>query len=167
MKTATVPDLTVVHDTFQIERMYRQAPAKVFAAFADAATKRRWFAEGEGFEIRDYSLDFRVGGRERADFTFLGGPAGAPSAGTPMRNETIYLDIVADQRIVFAYSMIVGEAPMSASLGTVELVSAGGGTRLTYTEQAAFFENADGTEMRTRGWRGLLEALGRELDRAR
>jgi hypothetical protein len=34
----------VVHSTFAIERTYPVALSRVFAAFADGATKRRWFA---------------------------------------------------------------------------------------------------------------------------
>jgi hypothetical protein len=39
------------------------------------------------------------------------------------------------------------------------------GTDLIFTEQAAFFEGADGPQMREAGWRELLEALARELAR--
>ena len=53
-----------------------------------------------------------------------------------------------DHRIVFAYTMTIGNKRISASLGTVELVPEGRGTRLTYTEQAAFFDGADGPQMR-------------------
>lgn len=37
----------VSHGTFTIERDYDASPARVFAAFANQATKRRWFAEGK------------------------------------------------------------------------------------------------------------------------
>jgi uncharacterized protein YndB with AHSA1/START domain len=156
---------TVVHATFTIERAYRAAPGRVFAAFADPAAKRRWFAEGEGFFVREYAVDFRVGGRETARFAFQGGPPGAPSAGTPMGNDTVYQDIVPNERIVLAYTMTVAERRISASLATFELVPEGGGTRLVFTEQAAFFQGADGPQMREQGWRALLEALARELER--
>jgi hypothetical protein len=42
--------------------------------------------------------------------------------------------------------MAMGPRPFSASLTTVELVPSGDGTRLTYTEQGAFFDGTD--EMR-------------------
>ncbi len=155
----------VVHSTFAIERTYAAAPTRVFAAFASEATKRRWFAKEVGSEVDAFSLDFRVGGREKSRFRFMGGSPGAPPGGTQIGNDTTYLDIVPDQRIVFAYTMSVGEHRMSASLATVELSASGGGTRLTFTEQAAFFERSDGPKLRDEGWRALLQKLDDELSK--
>jgi uncharacterized protein YndB with AHSA1/START domain len=145
----------VVHSTFSVERIYPSSPARVFAAFSNQATKRRWFVEGEGWEIDEFNMDFRVGGSETSRFRFKGGP--------PMGNDTIYLDIVPDQRIVFAYTMTVSAKPISVSLATVEITPAGDGARLIYTEQGAFFDNADAPRLRERGSRELLEKLGEEL----
>jgi uncharacterized protein YndB with AHSA1/START domain len=39
------------HATFAIDRKYDFAPKLVFRAFANPAAKRRWFAEGEGWQI--------------------------------------------------------------------------------------------------------------------
>lgn len=155
---------TVAHSTFSMERTYPASPARVFTAFADPAVKRRWFAEGEGFELRAYTLDFRVGGREATDSCFKGAPPPGHSS-REMRNETVYLDIVPDRRIVLAYTMAIGGQRFSASQATFELLPDGDGTRLVFTEQAAFFEGADGPVMREQGWRALLESLGRELAR--
>lgn len=154
-------DSSVTHSTFVIERNYPAAPERVFNAFKDPARKRHWFAEGEGFAVDEYELDFRVGGFERARFRFV---TGQPlEEGTPCANDTLYMDIVDNRRIVFAYTMTVGGARISCSLGTVELRPAGGGTDLIYTEQAAFFEGADGAEVREQGWRGLFDQLAKEL----
>ena len=68
-------DRPVVHSTFKIEREYPSPPARVSSAFADPATKRRWFAEDEGWEFDEFTLDFRVGGREATRFRFKGDPA--------------------------------------------------------------------------------------------
>jgi uncharacterized protein YndB with AHSA1/START domain len=147
----------VVHRTFSVERAYPAPPARVFAAFANPETKRRWVAEGPGVEVDELTLDFRVGGFERTRFRFIGG--------APMRNDTLFLDIVPDERIVFAYSLTAEEVRTSAALTTVELAAEGGGTRLLLTEQVTFLDGVDGTASRQRGWGGLLDRLGDAIRR--
>ncbi len=153
----------VSHGTFTIERDYDASPARVFAAFANQATKRRWFAEGKGSDVLEFMMDFRVGGREFTRFRFAGGPEGAPAKGTELRNDTTYQDIVPDRRIVFAYTMSIADKRFSASLTTIELRSSGNGTHLVFTEQGAFFEGGDAPEGRAGGWRDLLAKLDEEL----
>lgn len=53
--------------------------------------------------------------------------------------------------------------PFSASLATIELLPAGSGTDLVFTHQGAYFEGADGSEMRKGGWDSLLNKLVKEL----
>jgi uncharacterized protein YndB with AHSA1/START domain len=159
-------ETTVVHTTFTIERTYTAPPARVFAAFANQAKKQRWFAEGKGSEVLEFMMDFRVGGREFTRSRFQGGPEGAPAKGTAIRNDTTYQDIVPERRIVFAYTMTVGDKRISASLATVELRPSGDGARLLFTEQGAFFEGADGPKRREGGWRDLLTRLDEELRRS-
>ena len=55
---------SVTDSTFVIERSYLTAAERMFAAFADPTKKRRWFAEGESFELEEFEMDFRVGGNE-------------------------------------------------------------------------------------------------------
>jgi len=153
---------TVNHSTFVIERTYPAAPERVFAALADPARKRRWFAEGEGFGVDAFEMDFRVGGFERSRFKVkIPNTAGE----TPCANDSLYLDIVPNQRIVLAYTMTVGGKRISASQATFELLSAGNGTQLIFTEQAAFFEGGDGPQMREAGWRQLFDQMAREVGR--
>ena len=131
-------------------------PARVFFAFADKATKRRWLIEGEGWEVYEFTADFRVGGSDMSRFSYRGGPE--------IRNDTQYQDIIADRRIVFSYRMTLGDKPLSASLVTAQFsATAGGGTLMTYTEQGAYFDSADSAKGREGGTRGLLEKLAEEL----
>ena len=67
--------------------------------------------------------------------------------------------------MVFASTMTLGQKCISASLVTVEIFPSATGTDLILTHQGAFFEGADGPEMREAGWRKLLERLTAELPR--
>lgn len=145
-----------VHSTFRLERFYDAAPDRVFSAFADPEAKRRWLIEGEGWEIFEYSPAFEVGGHERSRFAYQGGPE--------MLNETIYQDIVPDERLVYCYRMAMAGVPMSASLTTIELLAQDGGTLLVQTEQGAYLDGHDDGTMRERGCRELLEALAGEVE---
>lgn len=147
----------VTHSTFVIERNYPVTAARVFSAFADPVKKRRWFVDDEESEVEDFGMDFRVGGFEKKRFR--------TKHGFVCTNVTTYLDILPDRRIVFAYTMSVGERRISSSQSTVELLAEGASTRLIFTEQAAFFEGADGPQMREEGWRGLFDRLGQEFAR--
>jgi uncharacterized protein YndB with AHSA1/START domain len=147
--------ISVAHSTFTIERQYPVPPARVFFAFADHATKRRWLIEGEGWEVYEFTSDFRVGGSDMSRFSYKGGPE--------IRNDTQYQNIVPDRRIVFSYRMTIGDRPLSASLVTVQFNAAAGGTLMTYTEQGAYFDGADAAKGREEGSRGLLEKLAAEL----
>jgi uncharacterized protein YndB with AHSA1/START domain len=149
---------SIVHSTFVIERTYPASAARIFAAFSNPATKRRWFAEGEGWQIHEFNVDFRVGGRETSRFRFKDGPE--------VSNDTVYQDMVPDKRIVFAYAMTVGDKRISASLASVELFTSGNGTRLVYTEQGQFFDGAEQPKERELGCAELFDKLVEELKRS-
>lgn len=151
--TATKP---AVHSTFRIERFYNATPDRVFGAFADPDSKRRWLIEGEGWEIFEYTPAFEIGGHERSRFAYQGGPE--------ILNETIYQDIVQGERLVYCYRMAMEGAPMSASLTTIELVEKDGGTLLVQTEQGTYLDGHDDGTMREQGCRELLEALAKEVE---
>jgi uncharacterized protein YndB with AHSA1/START domain len=146
---------SVTHATFTIERTYDASPARVFGAWSDPATKRRWFS-GSQEASPDYELDFQVDGRELN----YGGPPDGPR----YTYEARYRDIVRDSRIVHTYDMYMDETRISVSVATVEFAPDGGGTRLIYTEQAAFLDGADTREQREHGTNELLDKLGAMLE---
>ena len=156
-----MPERSVIHNTFVIERTYPAAPERVFAALADPAKKRRWFADrSQSHETEQFEMEFRVGGIERTLYRFKNG---TPFPGTALSNEGTFQDIVPDKRVVIASTMTLGEKRISSSLATFELLPDDKGTKLILTHQAAFFEGADGPEMRQAGWQQLLDRLGSEV----
>jgi uncharacterized protein YndB with AHSA1/START domain len=143
------------HTTFAIDRHYPASPTRVFAAWARPEAKARWFVGPHGWKTLERALDFRVGGRELAKGAF---PDGKVSL-----FEALYHDIVPEARIVYSYSMHVDGKLISVSLATVELEPAGDGTRLLFTEQAAFLNGFEDGGGRERGTRGLLDQLEASL----
>lgn len=153
--------MAITHETFTLKKIIAAPPARVFAAWADPEQKRKWFVEddSENWETLDYTMDFRVGGREYGRFVLL---AKTPAEGEHV-NETVFLDIAPDQRIVFAYTMALNGRIHSASLATVRFTEAGTGTRVSYTEQGAFYDKGDGVAGRKAGWMSILNALAAYL----
>ena len=143
---------------FILERHYDFAPAQVFAAWANQEAKYRWFACTEGWEVEEYSLDFRVGGREIC--------RGGPKGGAVHASDTIFWDIVPNERIIFSFDMHVGDARIPVSLTTVEFRPEGSGTLLIYGEQIIFLDGFDHPVEREQGTREMLNSLDAELRRA-
>lgn len=146
------------HATFTIERQYDASPAQVFAAWASAEAKSRWFAaDEEGWTTGKLALDFRVGGREAV--------TSRSRDGVDHIYDAVYQDIVPGERIIFSYDMHLDRNRISVSLATVELEPQGKGTTLTFTEQSAFLDGYDDAGWREIGTQALLDSLGRALQR--
>jgi uncharacterized protein YndB with AHSA1/START domain len=152
--------MPVIHSTFTIERHYPKPPAQVFAYFADAGLRRRWFADGGGHDVVAFDSDFRPGGVEHLRYR-LG--AHTPLPGAEIDNEERICAIVPDARIVATSAMAFGGQTVSVLLVTTELAAADGGTLLVCTIQGAFMEGADGPVLREQGWHKLLDRLGEAL----
>ena len=153
-------DQRVNHASFSIDRVYDAKPERVFRAFEDTNAKRRWFVQSddEKWQIESFETDFRVGGFEKSRFRYNNGPL--------ISNDTVYLDIVKNERIIIAYTMAAEGNLFSSSMSTIEFKPHGAGTQLIYTEQGVYLGDPGQVVGREHGSRGLFESLAKELERA-
>jgi uncharacterized protein YndB with AHSA1/START domain len=119
--------------------------------------KASWFRGPGTWEKGKRELDFRVGGRE-----YL---SGAMKGATAHIFDALYHDIVPNERIVYSYDMYIGEQRISVSLATIELATAGNGTRMVFTEQAVFLDGYDGLASREHGTQLLMNQLEAAIER--
>lgn len=146
------------HTSFVLDRRFKASAGRVFAAWADPATKLRWNDCHADTGATEFRMDFRPGGfeiyRSRLE------------DGTPLAVDKVFLDIVTNVRIVFAYSMAAGGRALSASLVTVEFADAPAGSTLKLTEQLAYLDGHMDIEQRRRGTEEGLDRLLLEVDAA-
>lgn len=147
---------SAAHTSFVLERRLKAAPARVFTAWADIDAKRRWSDCHAEVGTLEYTMDFRVGGHERHR-------ALLPD-GREQLVDKVFLEIVPDARIIFAYAMAAAGRSLSASLVTVEFHADGAGTRLLLTEQLAYLDRHDDLEQRMEGTAEGLGRLALEVD---
>jgi uncharacterized protein YndB with AHSA1/START domain len=137
--------------TFTLERTYPASPARVFHAWANLEAKKQWFSCADDWDVLEHTFDFREGGAE----VWRGGPRG----GTVHRNDTLYYDIVPNERIIYTCEMHLGEKRASISLMTIQIQPEGKGTRMSFTEQAVFFDDPDGLAGHEHGTSIALDKL--------
>jgi uncharacterized protein YndB with AHSA1/START domain len=146
-----------VKATFTIERTYPAKPARVFKAFSDEPSKRKWFGGGDEWVQLENAFDFRVDGVEIN--------VGRHASGVVSAFYCTYHDIVPDRRIVYAYRMTLDGKPLSSSLASVEITPEGDGSRLTLTEYGVYFDGYGEADVQARehGTNWLMDRLGQSL----
>lgn len=147
-------DRSIVYGTFTVERDYPHPPARIFAAWADPAQKRKWFGSPDP-DNPEHVFAFEVGGRE-----YSAGKVGDDTFTFDVR----YQDIVPDNRIVYTYDMTMGGRRISVSLATIELFPTANGTRMRVREDGAFLDGLDTVRQREAGTNYLIDQLGVSLD---
>lgn len=148
-------DHAVKHATFSLERTYPVPPNRAFNAWAEPEIKIRWFAR----DTKHYEMNFSPGGIERLSTTH---------EGKLITWESLYRDIVTDERIVYTSVLSEHDAVATISLTTVEFVPEGEGTRLVLVEAGAYLDGMEQPAWREQGTSDWLDALGAELtDRTR
>ncbi|TAL01635.1 MAG: ATPase [Rhodospirillaceae bacterium] len=158
----------LIYGNFTIERVYPQAPARVFAAWSNPEVKARWFIGPPPWKLVERAHDFRIGGEELCHGRFSEAGTVTHGCGAALHGgDTIfrarYSDIQPDARIVFTYDMSWNGAHRSTSIVGVEILAEGKGTRLIFTEHVVFLDGEDGTESRRTGSAAHLESLAAAL----
>jgi uncharacterized protein YndB with AHSA1/START domain len=141
---------SIVHSTFTLERTYPVPRSEVFRAWADPQIKVRWFAGNPA----DYDMDFRPGGIERNRVVH---------DGKQITWESLYREIVLDERIVYTSVLAEDGKVATVSLATVQLVPDDDGTRLVLVEAGAYLDGREQPAWRERGTGDWLDTLGRHL----
>lgn len=149
------PPRAVVHGAFTLRRSFAASPARVYRALTDEVAKAHWFSGPEGYVTLEREMDVRPGGRERV--------RGQWSNGLISTFDAIYLDVIPDERLVYAYEMRLDDRKISVSLATMQIEPEGAGARLTVTEQGAFLDGYDDAGAREQGTGGLLDKLAAAL----
>lgn len=147
---------SAAHTSFVLDRHFKASARRVFAAWADPATKLRWNDCHADMNATEFSMDFRPGGQEIYRSRL--------PDGTPLAVDKVFLDIVENARIVFAYSMAFDGRALSASLVTVEFADTPSGSMLKLTEQLAYLDGHMDVEQRRRGTEEGLDRLLLEVD---
>ena len=148
-------DRSTAHATFTIERDLPHPAPRVFRAFADPAAKSAWFVGPDRSATTEHTLDFRVGGEERLSTRLPDGRL--------VTFEATYRDIVADERIIYAYDMCFGDQRISVSLACIELTPTAAGTHLVLREHGVYLDDLDQAADREHGTRELLDKLEASL----
>ncbi len=146
-----MPERTAVHATFTQERSYPAPTPIVFSEWANPQIKARWFAHTSA----GYTMDFSPGGVERNC---------ASVGGKQIVFESLYREIVTDERIVYTSVLSEDGAVATVSLTTVEFTTDGDATRVTLVEAGAYLDDREQPEWRERGTGDWLDALGRDLE---
>lgn len=140
-----VPSLT-------LKRRLKAPPARVYAAWTQAAQLAAWFGPGPVVSA-SAEIDLRVGGRFTARFQAEDGEKHEVGG--------VYQEIETDRKLVFTWAW--HSTPERESRVTVLLKPDGAGTILTLIHEKFFDVGArDG---HARGWTGALDKIARLVER--
>ena len=150
---------SIKHGAVTLERIYASPVEQVFTALSTQEALLEWSAPSGGWTFSYDRFDFRVGHTDIAHF----GPVG----GEPFVNETTYLEIQLDKRIVFLSTIAFQGRLSFAGVVTMELQPVAGGTLLRLNETGAYLDEGDGPEGHEAGWSEMLDGLAAYLKRNR
>ncbi|TGL56257.1 ATPase [Leptospira ognonensis] len=124
------------HSTFTIERIITASKERSFSTWANADSKRRWFACHDDWKIVEFNLEFRIGGSES---NLVLTPSGRRHV-----FDAHYYVIIINVFIIYSFSMYVNDIRISVSLVTVVFEShVESRNKMTFTEQIVLLKVLD------------------------
>lgn len=152
----------VEHTTFVIERELPGSPQHAFRFWSEPRLKAHWTGCHADWTVLEERFDFRAGGLELKRWR--------TAEGDEQTFHAHYLDIVTEQRIIYAYEMSFKGQRLSASLVTIELSPSAAQTCMKFTEQTAFLGGEDAQRQRIlgteEGFGRLIRAMAEEASGA-
>lgn len=134
----------------EVRHRFAAAPARVFAAFTDAALVSRWLTPSPEVGLTVLQYDFRVGGAYRFAYHVPGRET--------MHVNGVYRAIEPPSTIVFTWNIEPPDEHAGVrSEVTVTLAPDGSGTRLLIRHAQLSAPGA--AERHAEGWRGALDRL--------
>lgn len=145
--TTVAADDTVL----RLERLIPASPERLFELWTTPEQFAKWFGP-EGYDIPNYSLDARPGGKWRATMR-------SPE-GNKLVVSGVYRIIEPPRKLVFTWAWDDDKGVRGHETEvTVTFAAAPGGTRLTLVQQQ--FETAEGRNKHNMGWTSTLDKLAR------
>ena len=133
--------------SLSLVRTIKAPPEKVFAAWTDPKTLKKWMSPTKEMEVAVVETDLKVGGRYR--FVMR------EPDGREHKVVGVYREIVNPKKIAFTWGW---EGSLDAeTLVTVELRKKGAGTELTLTHSK--FADDKARDMHNQGWMGCIGRL--------
>jgi uncharacterized protein YndB with AHSA1/START domain len=140
---------TAAETTLQLKRTFAAPREKVFHAWAQPETLKKWCAPSDEFSIPIAEADLRVGGKYRIAMQ-------APDGNLYVAIGE-YREILPPQKLVFTWLWEGGD--MHETLVTLEFHERGGETELILTHE--LFPDAEARNRHEQGWMGCMGRLAK------
>lgn len=148
----------LVFDTFEIIEKFKKPKEKVFAAFANADQKKKWYGHDISNEksAKKFTSDFKEGGKGYNCFTV---PANEYMPEMFIEMKSTHQKIIDNDTIIVTYEGYANGSLFSVSITNFQFSDEANGSSLKLTNQTTYLENADGPEMRKMGYTELMKNL--------
>jgi uncharacterized protein YndB with AHSA1/START domain len=137
--------------SLRLVRHYEAPPQKVWRAWTDPQTLKRWFGPDDDGEVLLAEVDLRVGGRYRLQFQSPGGELNDVGGQ--------YREVEPHRRLVFTWAW--KSTPERESVVTLQFRPTGAGTEFVFLQEA-FFDQA-ARDRHASGWAGAFAKLDRVI----